>query len=284
MQRLALGVEAVPQPVVGQPPVQLLGRQRLLGRGGILGVEVVVRAALGEHLGLHRRPPGFVSSRPRPPGQEDVAVVAGPGHGGPEEVLEGADGALLVGGGDEKELAAGVDRRLDGVEELRQLGHEVGLVDERQRARVGAAGAGGEGQGTGAVGEDPARLVGERHLPGAQVVGQPVVHAAQPPEQLLRLLLAQREEQDGGRRLEEHQPQRIAQGQPGDAELARLEDHELAAADHRLERLRLRRPELEAHPVLGGGVVDPDAVAHEGGDVTAVGGPLAQKVGSGEKR
>ena len=59
---------------------------------------------------------------------------------GAEEVLEGGDGPLLVRGGDEEQLAAGVDRRLDGVEELREFGHEVGLVDQRQRARVGAAG------------------------------------------------------------------------------------------------------------------------------------------------
>ena len=55
--------------------------------------------------------------------------------------------------------------------------------------------------------------------------------------------------------------------------------HEFAVTHHRLEGFRLRRSQLKADPVLCGGVVDPDAVAHEGGDVAAVGGPLVENRG-----
>lgn len=49
---------------------------------------------------------------------------------------------LFVGGGNEEELAAGVNRGFDGVEELGEVGYEVGFVDEGEGCRCRTARSG----------------------------------------------------------------------------------------------------------------------------------------------
>ncbi len=71
-----IGLRDRQHPCQQQVPVQLLRCRRLLGRGWILGEEVVVHAARRVHLGLGDRMPARVAVGPGAPGQEDGAVVA----------------------------------------------------------------------------------------------------------------------------------------------------------------------------------------------------------------
>ena len=150
-----------------QAPVQLLGRQRLLGRGRILGVEVVVRAALRVHLGLHWR-----TARPRR--GRAAPTRAGrragsrrcPARAARKRFLKVEIGRFLSEVETRNSWPPASIVGLTALRNWRQLRHEVGLVHQRQRAGVGAAGLGGEGQGARAVGEDPARLVAVASRPG----------------------------------------------------------------------------------------------------------------------
>ena len=76
------------------------------------------------------------------------------------------------------------------------------------------------------------------------------VHAAEAlAKQLHRLVVAPREEQDRGDRMEKDLPEHESQEHPGEAELAGLEDDEQGVLWQVLGHLFLCRPEAKADPL-----------------------------------
>jgi hypothetical protein len=181
-----------------------------------------------------------------------------------EVVVEVAFAGLLVrhavGCRDDDDLAAVVrdgEHRLPGVPCVLVTRE---LVEQDQRADLAVAGAAGrretDGAGDASVlegelnqrrGASPARRLRDLALE-AEMLGQRVEHVEHPVDDLDRLVLVDRHDQDTRPRLGQQLPERVADGEPCDPQLPRLQ--------HQVERVREPLVDRRALPEPSGlGVV-----------------------------
>ena len=153
-------------------------------------------------------------------------------------------------------MPASVDRRFDGVQDLGQVRQEIRFVQQHQRAGVTAAAAGRESLGPAAIAQH--KVVGRllEHALGLQPFRQPGVHLDEAVgEQLDGLVVALAHEHDVGRRVEQHQPERVGQRQPRHPQLPGFE-HDGVRVHHEVaQHLALRRPggaQIQRWRIAGG--------------------------------
>ncbi len=195
-----------------------------------------------------------------------VAVLPFPRR--PVDSFEHRLGLRLVGRAEQDQTPAGVHGGFDGVEHLFQVENVVGLVHDGQRGGVRAPACGAERHDARTGRElQLVRLVRDQ-LRKPHPVGQAHVHLSQTElQQLGRLIVALAEQQHRSDREEQQLLQGEGNHQPGETQLAGLEDDDLPVVVQFDRGPLPRRPEAEWNPCPGAAVAGSQDVAVVVGEV-----------------